>query len=286
MLKTKRLSERAMLTQLSFSVWTGRTQDNRVSEEVTVSKNAERDGGIWWTALIPKRSLRNINTAYNKCKATHNRLTLPWRDGGVRILPTAMFLEYSKAMREVKAEFDEAVDEFLKRYPEILKNARKRLGKLLDDKKLPTAVEVKRKFGVYQEIYPLPDIADFRVNLSKEDVDETRKQMKTSIDNTIEKAMTGIWQQLAELIGKVEKTLKEPKKVFRDSRISNLKKFCELIPKLNLTDDSKLEDFRKEVVKELVNLRPDNLREIKPERAVGAKTARDMLKKMKDYTNI
>ena len=275
-----------MLTQLSFSVWTGRTQDNRVSKEVTVSKNAERDGGIWWTALIPKRSLRNINTAYNKCKATHNRLTLPWRDGGDRILPTAMFLEYSKAMREVKTEFDEAVNEFLEGYPDIVKNARKRLGKLLDNKRLPTAAEVKRKFGVHQEIYPLPDIADFRVNLSKEDVAEIRKQMKTSIDDTIEKAMTGIWQQLAELIGKIEKTLKEPKKVFRDSLISNLKEFCELIPKLNLTDDSKLEDFRKEAVKELVNLRPDNLREIKPERAVGAKTARDMLKKMKDYTNI
>jgi len=284
--ETKKLSERAMLTQLSFSVWTGRTKDNRVSEEVTVSKNAERDGGAWWTYLIPKRSMRNINIAYTKCKSTHNKLTLPWRDGGDRILPTAMFLDYSKSMREAKAEFDEAVNEFLKEYPEILANAHKRLGKLLDNKKLPSTDEISHKFGIRQNIYPLPDVADFRVNLPKQDVDEIREQMNKNIDITIEKAMTEIWQRLAELIGKIEKTLKDPKKKFKNSLINNLKEFCELVPKLNLTDDSKLEGFRKEAIKNLANLKPDNLREDKTERKAAYKTAKNVLKKMKDYKGV
>ncbi len=282
----KKLSEKAMLTQLSFSVWTGRTKDNRVSEEVFVQKNAEHDTGTWWTQLIPRQSMRNIHTAYGRCKAVHNNLTLPWRDGGDRILPTAMFMEYTKAMREVKADFDEAVNEFLKGYPEILKNARKRLGSLLDGKSLPTAAEAKRKFGVHQEIYPLPDITDFRVDLAKEDVAEIRKQMKTSIDDTIEKAMTGIWERLIELVEKVKETLGKPKKVFRDSLINNLEDFCELIPKLNLTNDSKLESFRKDTVQRLAKLRPDNLRDDKTERKAAHKAAKDVLKKMKEYTGI
>jgi len=281
--ETKKLSERAMLTQLSFSVWTGRTKDNRISEEVIANKNAERDGGAWWTYLVSRKKMRNIHSSYNKCKFVHNNLTLPWRDGGCRILPTAMFLDYCKAMREAKAEFDEAVDEFLKEYPEILANAHKRLGHLLDGKSLPSVTEIKEKFGVYQEIYPLPDTADFRVDLSKEHVDEIRKQMKTSIDNTIEEAMTGIWQRLAELIRKIEETLSEPKKIFRDSLINNLKEFCELIPKLNLTNDSKLENFRKEATKKLANLRPDNLRKDKVERKTAHETAKEILKKMKEY---
>ncbi len=279
----KRLNQKAMLVQLSFSVWTGRTKDNRVSEEVLTQKKAEHDSGTWWTSLIPRSSMRNINSAYNRCKETHNRFTLPWRDGGDRILPTAMFIKYTQAMREVKADFDKAVDEFLKEYPTILANASKRLGSLLDNKKLPSAAEVKGKFGIHQQIYPLPDIADFRVDLSKEDVDTIRKQMKTSIDNTIEDAMSGIWQRLAELVGKVEETLGEPKKVFRDSLISNLEEFCELIPKLNLTNDSKLEAIRKDTVQKLAKLRPDNLREDKTERKAAHKAAKDVLKKMKDY---
>jgi len=231
----KNLSERAMITQLTFSVWTGRRKDSRVSSEVTANKNADNDSGAWWTYLIPRSSLHNVYVAYNKCKSVHNNLTLPWRDGGDRILPTAMFLEYSKAMREAKADFNEAVEKFLKEYPSLVDNARKRLGSLFDDKTLPTVAEVQGKFGVYQSIYPLPDTADFRVDLPKQVIEDIRKQMEGTIDTTIENAMTSIWERLSQLIEKIEKTLGEPKKVFRDSLIENLSEFCELIPKLNLT---------------------------------------------------
>jgi len=275
-----------MITHLSFSMWTGRIKDNKVSNEVTTNKNADKDGGTWWTYLIPRSSMRNINTAYGRCKSVHNNLTLPWRDGGDRILPTAMFIKYSKAMREAKAEFDEAVDEFLREYPNILSSAHKRLGDLLKDKALPTATEIKSKFGVHQEIYPLPNTADFRVDLSNDDVQNIRSQMQSSIDSTVEKAMTGIWQRLAELVEKIEKTLGEPKKVFRDSLIGNLNEFCELIPKLNLTEDSKLEDFRKEVSKKLANLKPNELRENETERKTAHTSAKDVLKKMNDYLNV
>ena len=75
----------------------------------------------------------------------------------------------------------------------------------------------------------------------------------------------------------------QPKKIFRNSLISNLKDFCELIPKLNLTNDSKLEEFRKDITQKLTTLRPDNLRDSKAERKTAHKAAKDILKKMKDY---
>jgi len=275
-----------MLTHLSFSIWTGRIKDNKVSEEVTINKYADKDSGTWWTYLVPRGSMRNINTAYNRCKSVHNMFTLPWRDGGTRILPASMFTKYSKAMRKVKAEFDEAVDEFLREYPNIVANARKRLGSLLDDRKLPDVSEVKTKFGVHQEIFPLPDTDDFRVKLSEEDADEIRKKMKTSINDTVEKAMAGVWSRLANLVEKVEKTLGEPKKKFKNSLIDNLKEFCELIPKLNLTEDSKLEVFRKEITEKLANLKPNELRENETERKAAHKAAKDVLEKMNSYMNI
>ena len=282
----KRLSQKAMLTQLSFSVWTGRVKDNEVSSEVTTRKNADKDSGTWWTYLIPRSAMRNINTAYGKCKATHNRYTLPWRDGGYRILPTAMFMKYSKAMREAKANFDEAVEQFIKDYPYYRTNAHKRLGKLLDHKSLPTVAEVRGRFGVHQEIFPLPSSADFRVDLAEEDVKEIRKEMKASIDVTIQKAMSSIWQQLIELVEKIEVTLHKPDKSFKNSLIKNLANFCELIPELNLTDDTELEEIRKEVVKKLTNLKPDTLRDNKRARKAGCNASKDLLKKMKAFKKL
>ncbi len=282
----KRLSQKAMLTQLSFSVWTGRVKDNRVSSEVTTRKNADKDSGTWWTYLIPHSSMKNINTAYGKCKATHNRYTLPWRDGGYRILPTAMFMKYSKAMREVKTNFDEAVEQFIKDYPTYQANAHKRLGKLLDHKTLPTVAEIRGRFGVYQEIFPLPSSTDFRVDLAEEDVKEIRREMKTSIDITIQKAMGTIWHQLIELVEKIETTLSKPKKTFKNSLIKNLTSFCELIPELNLTDDSKLNNIRKEVIEKLANLKPDDLRDNKRARKAGCNASKDLLKKMKAFKKL
>jgi len=230
--------------------------------------------------------MRDVYSTLSKCRATHKNLTLPWNDGGCRILPAAMFMKYSEAMRKAKTDYEEAVNEFLKGYPDIIEHAHERLGNLLKGKTFPSAAEIKHKFGVIQEIYPLPDSSDFRVDLAGEDVKEIRNQMKISIDTTIQKAMTDIWLRLAGLIEKVEQTLKQPKKVFRDSLINNLKDFCELIPKLNLTNDTQLESIRQETVKRLAQLKPDNLREGKQERKAAAKTAKEVLEKMKAYTDI
>ena len=39
----------------------------------------------------------------------------------------------------------------------------------------------------------------------------------------------------------------DPKKVFRDSLVENARELCELLPKLNMTDDPNLEAIRKEL---------------------------------------
>ncbi len=168
--KKKRLSEKAMLTRLTISFWTGRVKDNVVAGEVVNSKQAEdKNSGTWWTNLVPRHAVRQITTAYGRCRAVHKRLTLPWDDAGCRILPADMFMQYSKDMREAKDEFDEAVKAFITSYPKTVAAARKRLGGLLDTKKLPSANDIRHRFGVRLDIFPLPDADDFRVDLSDGD---------------------------------------------------------------------------------------------------------------------
>ena len=286
MTKQKALSKKAMLVELSLSVWTGRKKDKHVSEEVMSSKGAEKDAGAWWTYLIPRKAMKNVYSAYGRCRAVHNNLTLPWNDDGCRILPAAMFMDYSKAMREAKDEFSKAVEAFLEEYPALINQAHDRLGKLLDRNALPTPNQLRTKFGVHQRIYPLPDSHDFRVELAEGDVKDIRKQMEADINSSVSKSMTSLWQRLSELVAKIESTLNEPKKIFRDSLFTNLTDFCELIPKLNLTEDAALEGVRKELVERLTKLKPESVRTGKAERKVAHKTAKEMLEKIEGYKNI
>jgi hypothetical protein len=277
------LSEKAMLVSVSFSFWTGKTKDSRVTNEVIVTKKSARDAGTWLTNLVSKSDLGSVESARGKVRETHYKYSLPWMDGGLRILPSAMFMKYREEMSKAIAEHEKALAAFLREYPSIVKRAQKRLGDLLKDKHLPEVWEVKRKFAIRQDILPIPAMGDFRCELSSDEADEIREKVAASIESMTERAVANIWEQFTTLIEKIEKTMKEPKKVFRDTLISNLRDFCELIPKMNLTNDNKLESLRKEVIAKLAELKPINLRESKADRKKACKSAKEILTKMKGY---
>jgi len=278
------LSEKAMLVSVSFSFWTGKTKDKKVTDEVLITKNSEKDAGAWLTNLVSRNDLKPIESARGRVRETHYKYSLPWKDGGLRILPSAMFMKYSEEMRKAIAEHDKAVASFLRHYPEIIAHAKKRLGDLLQGKRLPEACEIKHKFNITQDILPIPEVGDFRCQLSDDQADDIRKKVAASIESMTEKAVAHIWERFTEFIEKIEKTMKQPKKIFRDSLISNLKDFCELIPKMNLTDDNNLEALRKEATKKLAELKPIDLRESKADRKKAHKSAKEIMNKIKGYT--
>lgn len=284
--KKKRLNQKAMLVNFQIAGWCGRVKDKKVSMQVIRVKHAHTDCGAWWTYLIPESILKDFTRIRNKCRNTYYYYTLPWEDGGCRILPSAMFMDYTKAMRKVTGEYDTLVQKFIKEYPTIVSEAESRLGKLYHKKKLPPISEIASKFFYRQTVFPLPDASDFRVDLDEDDIENIRQQVKDSINDTTKKAVTSIWDKLTDLIVKIEETLKEPKKVFRDTLISNLSDFCTLLPKFNITDDAGLEMIRKEAVKKLTNLRPDALRDDKQARRAGHKVAKDVLRKIKAFKKI
>jgi hypothetical protein len=283
--KTKsNLREKAMLVNLTITGWTGRVKDKKVSNEVCLAKHSNTDSGAWWTYLVPKDIIATVQSAAMKCRMIHFKYTLPWMDGGIRILAADMFMKYSKEMRKAVNEYNDAVDNFLLEYPTIVKNAKKRLGNLYENRQLPSASEIKPKFAIHQDVFPIPQATDFRCHLDADEVETIRDNITKSVETLTEKAMSNLWEQFAALIEKIEKTMRQPKKIFRDSLIENLSNFCELIPKMNLTQDNNLEELRKEAVKKLAELKPIDLRESRKDRRKAHKSAKEIMEKIKGYT--
>jgi hypothetical protein len=282
-IKQKKLSEKAMLVNFTVSTWTGRVKDSQVSDEVMTNKNADSDSGAWWTYLIPKSALKEVTRAAVQTRVAFWKYTLPWQDGGCRILPSALFMEYTEGMRKATQAYDEAVSNFIKKYPEIIATSQTRLGKLSSTKALPSVATVRSRFGYRNSIFPLPSASDFRVDINDDDFAAAQKQVEDSIDQVTGKAMSSVWERFNELVGKVAETLKQPDKVFRDSLITNLSDFCVLLPKMNITDDNKLEQMRKLAVDKLANLKPGTLRDEPKERKTSAKDAKELLNKLKEY---
>jgi hypothetical protein len=77
--------------------------------------------------------------------------------------------------------------------------------------------------------------------------------------------------------------MKDKDKQFRNVLFTNLLQLCEDMPQLNFTNDPKLEEIRQHILDTLAKINPDEVRDDEKKRGQAAKTAKDVLAKMKDY---
>lgn len=278
------LSERAMLVNLTVSVWLASRKDKIVSGEVKSEKHAAADAGSWTTRFVPKVAFARINAARSQLITAHQSVTLPWMDGGIRILPSALFMQYTEAIRKAESKFNKAVDEFMAAYPFHYSSAQERLGDLANTLPMPSLEEVRTKFGVEKQTLPMPSGTDFRVDLGDERTAQIKKKVEKSIAEMTDKAVKSLYTQLAKVVGKMVTTLGKKDAKFKDSLVNNITTLCDSISVLNITDDPKLEQLRKECAEKLTKLKPDSLRKQPRTRAKAAKTAEEIMEQIQQFS--
>lgn len=291
---TNVLARKAVLASLTMSQWGARKSDETVTDDVLDRNNAERDAGLFTKRLLKRDSMQDIHKVARKAAKYHGRHTQPWFDDGVRILPTVLYMEYAKKMGELKNEFEAAVDVFVSEYPKYVKEAQKVLGKLFSVEDYPEAHEVKKRFALEVIILPCPDVADFRVALDKEDLDEIRKNLDKRLQTQLKTATASAAKRIAETVGNMATRLKEYKPAdkgknkkaegrFHDSLIEHVRELADLLPAFNLDDDPKLAAVHKRIVKELCAHEPDMLREDEAVRKQVAKSAKEIVDAVADF---
>jgi hypothetical protein len=192
-------------------------------------------------------------------------------------------MEYSARVRKAIARYEAEIEDFVtKRYPEILAHMPDRLKGLLHGRSMPSAKEIRHKYGAKMFVVPVPDVSDFRANLAADEVADIRRQAEESYNEMVKTAMMSVWKQFITVVTKIETRLSDPNYKVHDSLIGNLIDFCYELPKLNLMEDKDLDKMRDEAVKKLCKM-PDELRKDKDARKKVAKEAKDLIAKMKDF---
>ena len=142
------LGERAMLVNLSVSIWSARKHDIRISDKVAAEHGADRSMGRYAKHLIPRELLTAVSAANNALRDHHNLNTLAWGDDGTRILPAANYLGYQAHQQTLEDKFGRAVRDFVACYPDYVETARKALNGLFDPRDYPGPERIADKFGV------------------------------------------------------------------------------------------------------------------------------------------
>ncbi len=264
----------AMLVDLNISVWTGRKQDKRVSEEIDAAKSTKTKAGNYHKKLLAgTQKLDDLQKLVTGIRAWHYAQTLPWSDGGSRLLPMKNFFDYKATLNDLETQFNEAVEAFLTDYPTLVSAAAFQLGDLFDPEEYPNAERLRDKFRFRFVFLPVPEVGDFRIDINEQHKEELKAQYESFYENKLSEAMQDAWARLHECLSKMsEKLANAPSprmtkdgevytQIFRDSLVTNAVELCELLTKLNVTNDAKLENARKTLESLIVGVSPKDLRE-------------------------
>lgn len=278
------LRDEAMVVRLSISQWSARKFDRNVTQKVAQDFNVSTNVGNYRKALIADDAVKAVAKVATEARDYHYTNTLPWDDVGGRLLPSKNFMAYSQKMRELRAQFESAVKTFLDNYEGLRDEARTRLKGMFNPADYPSKTDIVRRYGFSTDIEPVPVADDFRVRLQDDDAARIRKEIEQTVQDRASKAMGDLYERLAETVGHFAEKLSDTDSIFRDSLVENVIELVDLLPRLNVANDKRLNDLRKEVKEKLCGFEPSTLRNEPVARAQAAKDAKDILKKMSAYT--
>ena len=265
----------SMLVDLNISYWTGRKLDRKVSDEIDTQKSTRTRAGNYNKHLLAGTDkLEQVQKLVGSIRTWHYTQTLPWSDGGSRLLPMKNFFDYKATLGTLEQKFNDAVDDFLREYPQLVSAAAFQLGALFDRNEYPDAEDLRHKFKFKFAFHPLPEAGDFRVDCGADVKRELEAQYESFYSNKLSEATKDIWDRLHDTLTHMSEKLKDAEtprvmkdgtvnhtQVFRDSLVTNALELCDLLTRLNVTNDSKLEQARKQLEAAITNVTPQTLRE-------------------------
>lgn len=278
-----RLTENALLVKQSISNWGGHKYDRKVSKEVNDAHNATDEAGRYNKRLVTKEALKDVRKLAGQARLLHYEMTLPWEDGGHRLLPADLYFDYIKEQKKIKDEFMKAAGEFTSNYTGYIQDAKKYLGDLFSESDYPPADSIEYKFAFETSFMPFPVKEDFRVALGENEVERIQSDMEDHINGLLASATLDVWERAYKVVENMYSRLQDTDALFRNSLVSNIRELVDMLPALNVINDPKLNKLQREMKKKLCQFEPDQLRNNETARKDTAQHAKDILDSMAGY---
>jgi hypothetical protein len=292
----------AMLADFHVSQWTARKIDKRESDKVKAANKVTDDKAAHVSKKLVKSSeLEAIATLVGKARAWHKLMTSPWANEGARILSVAHFTTYHEGTRDeqgaviehgmewYESEFERLKPLFVAAYPEVRDNAQYVLGDLFDINDYPQASRIADKFRWNARIMPIPNAADFRVDVGDEQVARIQAGIEATLTERVSLATADCFERafvpLAKLVEHLDAYRPEltgaAKGTFRDTATQNIADVVALLPGLNITGDKRVTDLCQSLA-DLIKPGPQAMRDDSRLRADTVAKAKAMVEAVSD----
>ena len=257
----------AMLVELNVSCWTARKLDRQVSEEIDAAKNTKVRGGNYHKDLLAgSKSLEDVKKYAARVRLWNtDKYTLPWSDKGPRLIPMANFVDYKKELTEHEVQFNNLCQKFFAEYPTLISASAFSLGDMFNRDEYPELDQIKSKFRFVYTFTPVPAVCDFRCQINEQAKAELIQQYEAAMKERVEGAMRDVWERLHKCLTHMSDRLANDeegnRKGFHTTLLGNAKELVDLLSNLNITNDPKLEQAKRDLSSALLLVDTDMLKE-------------------------
>lgn len=276
----KKLTEKALLVDLTISQWSARKYDRKATKEVDETHNT-KDAGRFNKILIATDHLKAIQSIVTEARQYHYDNTLPWDDKGRRLMPSTNYFDFTKKMSEIKSKFEKEVANFAASYPTMIEEARVRLNGLFNDDDYPNDIE--EKFDIRVSFSPIPEKEDIRVDIDEAEVLKLQDAIGKEINNRFAEAHRNIFQRVVDHLKHMKERLDVKDSVFKNTLFENILPLIDLLPRLNVAGDPNVDTMCNDLRSLYVD--PDNVRNSKRLRAQKAGEVDALLNKFNTFYN-
>lgn len=263
----------AVLVRLKISKFSNQRQDVSITKEVKALHKLTGNAGRWVKFKLPDEALEPIRNAEGAARQAHYSITLPW-DDGLGLVKASARGRYEQEMAKAKQAFTDAVNAFVESYPMWIEQSRVMHNGTFNECDYPTHDKVRNEFDFQTIFFPVPQASHFTSELRE----SYGAVLEAETAKKIQEAVKEAWDRIIQPVSNMAERLSDPKAIFRDSLVDNVREMLQLLPSLNLTDDAQLQAAGKRIKDQLAMLNPDTLRANPVLRASAAANAASIVK--------
>lgn len=282
-----------IIYSVSISMYSDRKTDSvagtKLSDEANANKNSVSVSKSFFKNESSLKAIRNMAV---EAKAYLYEHSLPWGDGGQRLVRKEHWADIEKNMDEYKSKFNDLVINFLSDYDAMKDRSILTLGTLWTEEEFPTLEYLNKAFNWDSSGATVPDVNDYRVGMSVEQETRFKQLIENNMKQKTDQAISSNLNKIRAVVGRYRERMgaygvDENNKVigkFKDETVNQLRDLSQFVEAYNVTNNQELNDIVTEL-NDLVQISPDALRESPSLRERAHKSASDILHRVEGVEN-
>lgn len=229
-----------VLTELRIKYPGMEGKDRSATNKANRHLKADTNAGYYKKCKLARSDIIDVINAGDMARNYRRKMTSPWGDGDLRMLPTSRILEYNTAIGNFKTAFETAVFAVETNWDDIVERQRERLnrigGNLFDPNDYPPKSKIGKWFVFRTGQLPIPRAGHFALDIQGKVVEDIKQELEAANRERIIKCQKDLFSRLIEPVSRMATVCNNDQRVF-ESMIKNIEETIGILSDLNVTGD-------------------------------------------------